>query len=90
MGADVAGSGLDLLLEPPIRPFFVGGDSSLRHLLWDMINTSLNTIRQGNREFREFLQDFEQTLLEAQAWGWTEEAKKDTFGLEYIGISQIV
>lgn len=36
----------------------------------------LNSIRQGNRDFREFLQDFEQTLLEAQAWGWTEEAKK--------------
>ncbi|KAI1002686.1 hypothetical protein K3495_g5520 [Podosphaera aphanis] len=28
----------------------------------------LNSIRQGNREFRVFLQDFEQTLLEAQAW----------------------
>lgn len=36
----------------------------------------LNSMRQGNREFREFLQDFEQTLLEAQAWGWSDEAKK--------------
>ncbi|KAI0995107.1 hypothetical protein K3495_g13075 [Podosphaera aphanis] len=36
----------------------------------------LNAIRQGNRSFREFLQDFEQTLLEAQAWEWSDEAKK--------------
>ncbi|RKF74222.1 hypothetical protein GcM3_090017, partial [Golovinomyces cichoracearum] len=36
----------------------------------------LNSIRQGNRSFREFLQDFEQTLLEAQAWEWTDDAKK--------------
>ncbi|KAI0997727.1 hypothetical protein K3495_g10461 [Podosphaera aphanis] len=37
---------------------------------------NLNSIRQGNRGFREFLQDFEQTLLEAQAWDWSDEAKK--------------
>ncbi|KAI0991877.1 hypothetical protein K3495_g16310, partial [Podosphaera aphanis] len=36
----------------------------------------LNSIRQGNRGFREFLQDFEQTLPEAQAWDWSDEAKK--------------
>lgn len=36
----------------------------------------LNSIRQGNKEFRVFLQDFEQTLLEAQAWDWRDAAKK--------------
>ncbi|TQS34028.1 hypothetical protein Golomagni_05607 [Golovinomyces magnicellulatus] len=36
----------------------------------------LNTIKQGNREFREFLQDFEQTILEAQGWGWDDQIKK--------------
>ena len=28
----------------------------------------INRIRQGNRGFREFLREFEQTLLEAQGW----------------------
>ncbi|TQS35488.1 hypothetical protein Golomagni_04091 [Golovinomyces magnicellulatus] len=36
----------------------------------------LNTIKQGNRDFREFLQDFEQTILEAQGWGWDDQIKK--------------
>ncbi|RKF77924.1 hypothetical protein GcC1_059032 [Golovinomyces cichoracearum] len=36
----------------------------------------LNTIKQGNRDFREFLQDFEQTILEAQGWGWEDQIKK--------------
>ncbi|KAI0991211.1 hypothetical protein K3495_g16976, partial [Podosphaera aphanis] len=36
----------------------------------------LNSIQQGNRGFRDFLQDFEQSLLEAQAWDWSDEAKK--------------
>ncbi|TQS38489.1 hypothetical protein Golomagni_01000 [Golovinomyces magnicellulatus] len=36
----------------------------------------LNSIQQENCSFREFLQDFEQTLLEAQAWEWTDDAKK--------------
>ena len=36
----------------------------------------LNTIRQGNRGFREFLQEFEQTILEAQGWGWDNVVKK--------------
>jgi hypothetical protein len=36
----------------------------------------INRIRQGNQDFRTFLQDFEQTLLEAQGWGWADEVKK--------------
>ncbi|RKF77514.1 hypothetical protein GcM1_218010 [Golovinomyces cichoracearum] len=36
----------------------------------------LNIIRQGNRDFRDFLQDFEQTVLEAQGWGWEDPNKK--------------
>ncbi|RKF59968.1 hypothetical protein OnM2_055069 [Erysiphe neolycopersici] len=36
----------------------------------------LNSMRQRNREFREFLQDFEQTILEAQGWGWEDEVRK--------------
>ncbi|TQS34682.1 hypothetical protein Golomagni_04925 [Golovinomyces magnicellulatus] len=36
----------------------------------------LNSIQQRNRSFREFLQDFERILLEAQAWEWTDDAKK--------------
>lgn len=36
----------------------------------------INRIRQGHRDFRIFLQEFEQTLLEAQGWGWADEVKK--------------
>ncbi|RKF84269.1 hypothetical protein GcM1_127001, partial [Golovinomyces cichoracearum] len=36
----------------------------------------LNTIKQKNRYFREFLQDFEQTIFEAQGWGWDDQIKK--------------
>lgn len=36
----------------------------------------INRIRQGNRDFRTFLQEFEQTLLEARGWGWADEVKK--------------
>ncbi|RKF79653.1 hypothetical protein GcM1_200024, partial [Golovinomyces cichoracearum] len=36
----------------------------------------LNIIRQGNRHFRNFLQDFEKTVLEAQGWGWEDPIKK--------------
>lgn len=36
----------------------------------------INRIRQGNRDFRTFLQEFEQTLLEAQGWGWADDVKK--------------
>jgi hypothetical protein len=36
----------------------------------------INRIRQGHQDFRTFLQDFEQTLLEAQGWGWADEVKK--------------
>ena len=36
----------------------------------------LNCIRQGNRCFREFLQEFEQIVLEAQGWGWDDTFKK--------------
>ncbi|TQS39345.1 hypothetical protein Golomagni_00132 [Golovinomyces magnicellulatus] len=35
----------------------------------------LNSRRQGNRDFREFLQDVEQTLLEAQ--GWSDQVKNE-------------
>jgi hypothetical protein len=36
----------------------------------------INTIKQRNRLFREFLQEFDQTLMEANGWGWQEEVKK--------------
>jgi hypothetical protein len=36
----------------------------------------VNTIKQKSRSFREFLQDFDQTLMEANGWGWQEEVKK--------------
>ena len=36
----------------------------------------INTIKQRNRSFREFLQEFDQTLIEANGWGWQEEVKK--------------
>lgn len=38
--------------------------------------TRINKIKQGSRSFREFLQDFEQTLLEAKGWGWADSIKK--------------
>ena len=36
----------------------------------------INTIKQRNRSFREFLQEFDQTLMEANGWSWQEEVKK--------------
>lgn len=36
----------------------------------------INKIHQGNQDFRTFVQNFEQTLLEAQGWGWADEVKK--------------
>ncbi|KAI0991538.1 hypothetical protein K3495_g16649, partial [Podosphaera aphanis] len=36
----------------------------------------LNSIKQGNQPFREFLQEFEQLLLEARGWGWEDPVKK--------------
>ena len=36
----------------------------------------INTIKQRNRPFREFLQEFDQTLMEANGWSWQEEVKK--------------
>ena len=36
----------------------------------------INTIKQKHRPFREFLQEFDQTLIEANGWGWQEEVKK--------------
>jgi hypothetical protein len=36
----------------------------------------INKIKQGGRPFREFLQDFEQTLLEAKGWAWADAIKK--------------
>jgi hypothetical protein len=36
----------------------------------------INTIKQKSRSFREFLQEFDQTLMEANGWGWQEEVKK--------------
>ncbi|CAG8979231.1 hypothetical protein HYALB_00011901 [Hymenoscyphus albidus] len=38
--------------------------------------SKLNTERQGPRDFRVFLQEFEQNLLEAQGWGWDDNVKK--------------
>ncbi|TQS34034.1 hypothetical protein Golomagni_05601 [Golovinomyces magnicellulatus] len=36
----------------------------------------LNVIRQGNQDFRDFLQDFEKTIPEAQGWSWEDQIKK--------------
>ncbi|POS82838.1 hypothetical protein EPUL_005065 [Erysiphe pulchra] len=36
----------------------------------------LNSMQQRNREFREFLQDFEEKILKAQGWDWEDEVKK--------------
>jgi hypothetical protein len=38
--------------------------------------SKINLIRQGNRDFREFLRDFEQTLFEAQGWKWDDSVRK--------------
>ena len=38
--------------------------------------SKINRIRQGNREFRDFLREFEQTLLEAQGWKWDDQVRK--------------
>jgi hypothetical protein len=38
--------------------------------------TKVNKIKQGSRPFRDFLQDFEQTLLEAKGWAWADAIKK--------------
>lgn len=36
----------------------------------------LNTLRQGKRDFREFLGEFEQLLLEAGGHGWDDDVKR--------------
>lgn len=36
----------------------------------------INYIRQGKRDFREFLREFEQTLLEARGWKWEDSVRK--------------
>ena len=38
--------------------------------------TKINQIRQGRQSFREYLQEFEQTLLEAGGWGWDDIVRK--------------
>jgi hypothetical protein len=38
--------------------------------------SKINWIRQGNRDFREFLREFDQTLLEAQGWKWEDQVRK--------------
>jgi hypothetical protein len=38
--------------------------------------SKINKIKQGSRPFREFLQEFEQTLLEAKGWAWADTIKK--------------
>ena len=38
--------------------------------------SKINKIKQGSRPFREFLQEFEQTLLEAKGWAWDDAIKK--------------
>jgi hypothetical protein len=37
----------------------------------------INTTQQQNQSFREFLQEVDQTLVEANSWAWEEEIKKD-------------
>lgn len=41
--------------------------------------SKINKMEQGSRPFREFLQDFEQTLLEAKGWAWADSVKKGYF-----------
>jgi hypothetical protein len=36
----------------------------------------INVIKQHNRTFRDFLQEFDQTLMEANGWGWQDSIKK--------------
>ena len=36
----------------------------------------INQIKQGRKPFREYLQEFEQTLLEAGGWGWDDIVRK--------------
>lgn len=36
----------------------------------------INWIRQGKRDFRDFLREFEQTLLEAHGWKWEDTVRK--------------
>lgn len=36
----------------------------------------INHIRQNNKDFRDFLREFEQTLLEAQGWKWDDAVRK--------------
>jgi hypothetical protein len=37
--------------------------------------TKLNKIRQGKQSFREFLSEFEETLLKADGWDWVDRVK---------------
>ena len=36
----------------------------------------INVIKQRNRTFRDFLQEFDQTLMEANGWSWQDPIKK--------------
>jgi hypothetical protein len=55
----------------------------------------INQIRQGRRTFREYLQEFEQTLLEAGGWGWDDVVRKGyikagiSYRLKSLLVSQI-
>jgi hypothetical protein len=55
----------------------------------------INQIRQGRTPFREFLQEFEQTLLEAGGWGWDDIVRKGylkagiSYKLKSLLVSQI-
>jgi hypothetical protein len=55
----------------------------------------INHIRQDKTPFREFLQEFEQTLLEAGGWGWDDIVRKGylkagiSYKLKSLLVSQI-
>jgi hypothetical protein len=57
--------------------------------------SKINQIRQGRTPFREFLQEFEQTLLEAGGWGWDDIVRKGylkagiNYKLKSLLVSQI-
>jgi hypothetical protein len=36
----------------------------------------INQIKRGRKPFKEYLQEFEQTLLEAGGWGWDDIVRK--------------
>lgn len=47
--------------------------------------SKINTIKQSNRGFREFLRDFDQTLMEANGWSWDDAMKMGLLKAALVG-----